>query len=196
MWSHSSTDTDSGDGQIFSIYADGAIATYNAVVTALVEEEKFRSYFIDLLARVPYTAFRWETPPLTATTTDQPFEFVVLSSPGLDLSADRSPFEDLFVQLEPGGVGSFPNLGGDATLIVPAPVDASSSYGHLGAFLRSAPSAQLHAFWILVGQAVRRRTGVRPLWLNTAGGGVSWLHLRLDDQPKYYVHVPYRNKHP
>jgi hypothetical protein len=29
--------------------------------------------------------------------------------------------------------------------------------------------------------------------LSTAGGGVDWLHMRLDDRPKYYRHLPWRD---
>ncbi|MFO1021395.1 MAG: hypothetical protein U0903_11970 [Planctomycetales bacterium] len=32
----------------------------------------------------------------------------------------------------------------------------------------------------------------KPVWLSTAGAGVPWLHVHLDDQPKYYSHAPYR----
>jgi hypothetical protein len=61
-----------------------------------------------------------------------------------------------------------------------------------GAFHRSAPHSQQHAFWIAVVQAVQARLGSQPLWLNTAGGGVDWLHMRLDGRPKYYRHLPWR----
>lgn len=37
-----------------------------------------------------------------------------------------------------------------------------------------------------------QRLGLKPVWLNTAGGGVPWLHIRLDDQPKYYRYQAYR----
>ena len=43
-----------------------------------------------------------------------------------------------------------------------------------------------------VGGAVQRRLGTKPVWLSTAGAGVSWLHVRLDDRPKYYGYAPYR----
>ncbi len=33
----------------------------------------------------------------------------------------------------------------------------------------------------------------RPIWLSTAGGGVAWLHVRLDSTPKYYGYAPYRD---
>ncbi len=34
--------------------------------------------------------------------------------------------------------------------------------------------------------------GHTPLWLSTAGGGVAWLHVRLDSRPKYYGYSPYK----
>jgi hypothetical protein len=39
-----------------------------------------------------------------------------------------------------------------------------------------------------------RRVGRQPVWLSTAGAGVAWLHVRLDDRPKYYGHGPYRQR--
>jgi hypothetical protein len=35
------------------------------------------------------------------------------------------------------------------------------------------------------------RVSTTPVWLSTAGAGVAWLHVRLDDRPKYYSHRPY-----
>ena len=43
-------------------------------------------------------------------------------------------------------------------------------------------------------QALLQRLGARPVWLSTAGGGVDWLHVRLDDRPKYYRHREWRQR--
>jgi hypothetical protein len=67
-------------------------------------------------------------------------------------------------------------------------------YGHLAAFVRGAPAEQREALWRTVGDALSRRLGAKPVWLSTAGAGVSWLHVRLDDRPKYYGHAPYRRE--
>jgi hypothetical protein len=45
--------------------------------------------------------------------------------------------------------------------------------------------------WRNVGETMQQRITDRPVWLNTAGGGVSWLHVRLDSWPKYYRFRPY-----
>ncbi|MDJ0803596.1 MAG: hypothetical protein QNI97_12050, partial [Desulfobacterales bacterium] len=102
-------------------------------------------------------------------------------------------FAEHFEKADVGGVVAFPNLGGDAILIAPCPVVARSDYGHLAVYLRNSHVRQQHLLWALVGAAMQRRISSKPVWLNTAGGGVAWLHVRLDDRPKYYGYAPYRN---
>ena len=194
MWQHQTRQLENPSGEIISIASQGVVLSYAEVLDLWVADEAFRNYFMRTLADTPYRAFRWETPPLRRSSLDQPFEFAVLRSPELDRAADRVTFAGLFATMEPGAVGEFPNLGGDALLIVPSPVDETSVYNHLGSFLRSAPYSQLHSFWKMVGTAVIGKISAQPLWLNTAGGGVSWLHVRLDQQPKYYVYRPYSIK--
>ena len=90
------------------------------------------------------------------------------------------------------GVVSFDNLRGDARLVVPAPMADDTVYNHLAQFARHAPSAPQDALFRAVGEHMQQRIVRKPVWLSTAGAGVSWLHVRLDDRPKYYGHAPYR----
>ncbi len=138
-----------------------------------------------------FTAFRWETPPVASATLHRPFEFVLRDSPGLAVRPDPKPFAAHFGA---GDVATFPNLGGDAVLVVPCPRGPAGHYAHLAAFARGVPEGQRHALWAAVGAAMTRRVGTRPVWLSTAGAGVAWLHVRLDDVPKYYGHAPYRDE--
>ena len=78
------------------------------------------------------------------------------------------------------GVVVFDNLGRDALLVVPSPVDASVDYRDLAAFLKDAPSSQKHALWRTVGRYIHKRIGNLPLWVSIAGGGIAWIHIRLD----------------
>jgi hypothetical protein len=77
-------------------------------------------------------------------------------------------------------------------MIVPCPAGPQSAYSHIGAFVRSAPEQQRHALWRRVGSAMQPRLSPTPVWLSTAGAGVPWLHVRLDDRPKYYGVATYR----
>lgn len=165
--------------------------SYAGFLRALAEDESFRELVQGEMRAAPYVAFRWETPPLDSTNIQQLFECRLHDSPELDVPADPNDFKTYF-QTDTEVV-SFKNLGGDATLIVPCPIAQSTNYSHIGAFHRSATLCQQHALWITVANVALAKTGPQPLWLSTAGGGVDWLHMRLDKRPKYYRHLPWRN---
>ncbi|GJM41756.1 MAG: hypothetical protein DHS20C20_20380 [Ardenticatenaceae bacterium] len=155
-------------------------------------DEDFRSFFISLLAAAPFDAYFWETPPITKSLLERPFEFVIVNAPQLArVSADRQAFAKYFI---PEPVVDFPNLGGDAHLVVPCPQAPTDAFTHLSVFCRSAPLNQQHQFWQRVGLAVTNAVGERPLWVSTSGLGVYWLHVRLDSRPKYYTYHPYRER--
>ena len=132
-------------------------------------------------------------PPVTSATAGRPFEFVLLDAPFLSQPPDARTFADHFARdHDDTGVVVFDNLGGDATLVVPTPPDASADYSHLAAFVRNSGGERQHALLRALGAAAQRRLDDRPVWISTAGGGVAWLHVRLDSRPKYYGHEPYR----
>jgi hypothetical protein len=178
-------------GLRFAVERDSQPTTFDDVVFAWQADEGFREWFNSLLADVPFTAFRWETPAVTTATIKRPFEFVILDAPGLARRPHPEAFARHFAGTE-AAVVAFANLGGDALMVVPCPIADSSAYGHLASFVRFAPRSQRHSLWQLVGETMARRIGHKPVWLSTAGAGVSWLHIRLDDRPKYYGFGPYR----
>lgn len=112
----------------------------------------------------------------------------------LELCRDPDPtsFEEHFDAADED-VTSFPNLSGRSQMVVPLPGNQHSAYPHLAAFTRSAPAAQQRNLWQRVGREFVERIGTEPVWLSTAGAGVAWLHVRLDDRPKYYSYEPYRS---
>src|SRR5262245_1321111 len=191
MWGFRSEELSGTRGLHYSIERDARPAPVSEVLDSWRVDAGFRALFNARLADVPYSAFRWETPPVTSATLSRPFEFVVLDSPGLAQSPDAGAFAEHFAAGE-DGIATFSNLGGDAVLVVPCPLAEPSAYGQIAAFVRLAPEPQRDALWRRVGEAMTRRIGTKPVWLSTAGAGVSWLHVRLDDRPKYYGHGPYR----
>jgi len=191
-WSARSRRLDGGRGIEVELELEARPASYAQVLQAWRDDPEFRGFFSQLLAEAPFRAFRWETPAVTGATADRPFEFVLIDSPWLDGRPDPADFAGHFAGAGDRTVLAFSNLGGDAVMVVPCPLGPRSAYGHLAAFVRQAPAAQVQALWRCVGVAMARRLGVAPVWLSTAGGGVPWLHVRLDDRPKYYAHAPYR----
>lgn len=181
--------------------------TWADVIDLWRTDRSFQLQFTKALAGAPHPAFLWETPPLThAQRHAIPFECVAVPSHHLaSISADPRPFSRF---ITPGrGTGravSFDNLRGDAHLVVPCENEeavrrsdapgALDMYAHLAVFVRSCTDEQAAALWSAVGTAVDsalRSRGSAPTWVSTHGLGVSWLHVRLDTQPKYYHHQPY-----
>jgi hypothetical protein len=193
MWTPRCEQLSDGRGLRFVIDLDASPISYEEVLKRWQHDAGFRAFFMTLLVESPFSAFRWETPPITAATVSRSFEFVLWNSPALERPPDPSAFAthygDAGAEI---GIVEFANLGKDATLVVPCPYGPPAAYGHLAAFVRQAPENQKHALWEVVGKAMERRLGDLPVWLSTAGAGVPWLHIRLDDQPKYYIYKPYR----
>lgn len=150
----------------------------------------FRSFYNALLVASPFRAYFWEHPPLCKGTFDQPYEFVLVESRALEaVQADQQSFKSFFTTAEK--VVSFPNLRGDAQLIVPTP-ESDQGYPHLAQFCRSAPESTIDQLWQKTGQLLNERMEEENRWLSTSGLGVHWLHLRWDRRPKYYTYNPYR----
>lgn len=193
MW-QTNTESES-NGRIIKIAIDesGSRLRFSDVLTLLCDSADFRHYFTEQLSSVPFNAFRWETPPVTTTSIDRKFECVLIDSPGLLKMPDVAAFSNYFKShTVDDGVAVFPNLGNDAIMVVPCPVATDSAYGHIGAFLRNAPEHQRHSLWQTVGKVMASCLSAKPVWLNTAGAGVAWLHIRLDSRPKYYNYLPYK----
>jgi hypothetical protein len=172
---------------------DSRALSFREVIQLWQENAQFREYFTTLICQSPFDAFFWETPPVTKQTLDRAFEFVLVEGTSLSqLEPDHSPFASHFASRPSEEVLTFPNLGGDAILVVPAPLADECTYTHLARFLREGPRSQVEAFWRSVGLAMQASISSAPTWLSTAGMGVSWLHLRLDSRPKYYRYEPYK----
>lgn len=139
--------------------------------------------------------FFWETPGLIGDDLDSVFECVTIASPTLAAArADMTSFALKVARISNGNqVSVFPNLRKDATLIVPNDVDGKANYAHIGAFVRTASSVQIENLWAAVAEVLcSYLADGRRFWLSTSGLGVPWLHVRIDDSPKYYSYEPYR----
>ena len=128
-----------------------------------------------------------------------PFEFALVQDDSLyhfANYADAYTFAEQF-QLCPDNpyASVFANLGGDATLVIPKNDGGDKNrYGHLAAFLRRAPVQQVAAVWKTAAETYGKQPteSSQAIWFSTAGGGVRWLHFRLDQRPKYYRYNAFR----
>lgn len=192
MWTTRTAQLHNDRGIKVAVDFDSSPISYLQVLRLWQQDPDFRAWFNRQLADTPFDTFRWETPAVTTATVNRPFEFVLLERSELARDPDPDAFAEHFGGAGAAEVVEFPNLGKDAIMIVPCPRGPLSAYSHLGVFVRQAPEPQRQALWERVGTAMQRRLDAKPVWLSTAGSGVAWLHVRLDDRPKYYSYVPYR----
>lgn len=156
----------------------------------LIQSAAFRAALTRRLRLDPEPAFYFECTPRFPGT-DPIFRFVLVPAPALiSRRVDARAFAKHFASGS-GLSRTFKNLRGDSTLVVPAPEQSDASFGHLASWLRVASDLQADTVWCAVGAAIGHWSS-GPLWLSTSGGGVAWVHIRLDPRPKYYKHAAFR----
>lgn len=161
----------------------------------------FTALFHEALREADFAAYFFEAPHLTASTLGRrDFEFILRGSQRLEgARPDARAFAEHLTPCSQRGTAAavFENLGGDAMLVAPCPRVQNRAYTHLANFVRHAPEEQVLGLWAEVGAAAAARIqqhGERPVWLSTSGLGVYWLHVRMDEHPKYYTYQPYVNE--
>jgi len=176
----------------YRVREHGTNLSFQQCFTKFQSCPEFADWYTESLAAFEADAFYWELPPLTRSSLDDDTRFVLIDAPMLArLPVDPSPFAEHFDNNAVKDVIVFPNLGNDAMLIVPTPRGPLDDYPHFAAFLRKADREQVRSLWRVTAETVLKHVSDKPTWVSTAGGGVYWLHLRLDSRPKYYQHRPY-----
>lgn len=176
--------------------AEGRALTWEQVLADLLTAGPAARELERAITSVPWSGVFWECAPVVGRALDVPFRWVVLESAAVArLRASPRAFAEPMAVAPSGPVAVFPNLGRDALLVAPRPGGDGELGGHLVDFLRTANGRRRRAFWQAVAAACLERLSSRPdrpTWLSTSGLGVPWLHVRLDDRPKYVSWEPFR----
>ncbi len=183
----------SKDGQVtkIKISANGIVLKFPQVFSLWEKSEAFQIFYNNTLASSKYPGFFWEIKPMNQHWENETFEFVLINSAALPkIFANPQPFQEHFQTTD--SIITFPNLGGDAQLIVPTPISDQTNYPHFAQFVRNAPDLQKNKLWEIVSLEYQKRLNEKPQWLSTSGLGVYWLHLRIDSRPKYYHFQEYK----
>lgn len=180
-------------GDAHCVRRDGQQLRWSELRVGLEREPHVRAVLTEAIRSYDAEALYWECTPWKPDA-DPLFEMMIIPTRAMVKRATNgAAFEEHF----DGSalVHTFPSLGRDAELVVPAPLGRTDTFGHLASWIRSADEQQVDALWIAVGNAIAEWNAQDrgTLWVSTAGGGVPWLHVRLDSRPKYYKHAPYRS---
>ncbi|MEO1434713.1 MAG: hypothetical protein AAFV80_04205 [Bacteroidota bacterium] len=177
----------------YQVLADGQVMTNIEVLQAFETHIHFRQTYSNLLADCPFASIFWECAPMARSNQNEYFEFILLDCPAVgQLNPFDAAFREKFNESEDPLVAVFKNLGRNATLVAPKPLDPSDDFAHLLNFVRTGTAEQIDHFWLKVGETMLEVLNEHPIWLSTSGLGVYWLHVRLDSRPKYYQYLPYR----
>ena len=158
--------------------------SFDEVLGLFENDQDFRNQFLRILEGIPFQNFNIECPSIKIDDINKSFEFVAVNSDRLEgLKPNSNAFEEHFIEDELTAI--FENLGGDAILLSPKP-DNGKAFTHLRLFLINASEAAKHDLLIALGEITTANLRNEPIWINTSGFGVPWLHIRIDDKPKYY----------
>lgn len=184
-----------GELQKFKIKRLGTELTYKEVLLLWESDLEFTDFYINIFKSCGYASYVFEMPPISNGSLHQVFEFVILKTPTYWTTPDTQTFSDFFDKdAQNHGVVSFLNLGQDAMLVVPSPLREGVNYSGLAEFYRDSPIEQQRALWKETAQQIKLKLSNRNTWVSVAGGGVAWLHIRLDDKPKYYRYTAYTKR--
>ena len=156
--------------------------------------------------------YYWECAPVKSASLGARYEHVVKDKGARrGGAADEGAFAEHFDAARNAGkiVATFRNLGGDAKLVSPLPDalnhrrrgrcmhDFISGWGGFeGDEGDDRDERVVHETIRAVGAEVKSillsGTSEDPVWVSTNGDGVAWLHVRIDERPKYYAYAPYR----
>ena len=144
MWTLQSKTLSSNQVLQYQILQDGKVMSFEEVIVHWKNTSIFRAFYNGILADAPFEAFFWEVLPITKDGLQGDFEFVLVNSSTLTrIRANPRPFQEHFENYPSKEVISFPNLSGDAQLVVPAPQIAVKNYTHLAKVVRNAPDSQI-----------------------------------------------------
>jgi len=187
---------DSRTEKVVFIYREtGVQLTWGDVIREMAKDDDiFGCFFSQAIAYSPFLHFFWECPKMRSL--NENFEFVTVKNPKRFAPASRDAFEEVFAAKKKEAENwadvkaiAFENKDGSSQLVAPTQrLNRLEPYGSISLFVRRAPEEQQVAFWRLVFKSLSNRLSSSPngIWLSTSGLGVPWLHVRLDQKPKYY----------
>ncbi|MFK7934089.1 MAG: hypothetical protein AB8G22_11320 [Saprospiraceae bacterium] len=177
----------------FKLKKGDAYLSFSDVFTAWKTDDDFIHLYVAAIKKLNYQAFYWEHPALKSEFLSCDYECILQRSKPLEtLKSNETAFKKYIHNALL--VEDFRNLGKDARLVVPTKRKEGEIYNHLGRFMRFADADQIVAVFRRVGEiAVDEIKQRETVWLNTAGLGVIWLHIRFDTRPKYYKTSKYRD---
>lgn len=143
-------------------------------------------YLVDKLKHIPFKYYMIRA-PLSIKTGKFRFNVIDKTKKLSKMKQDTKTYKKYFKNRK--DVAVFMNLTNDAKLIVPKYLKNISrrTYLNISTFSRNAPiKQQIHLWEEVFKQLKKCHKNNKDCYLNTHGLGIGWLHIRIDEVPKYY----------
>ena len=129
MLMYTTTTVDIPAGRQYRLLENGSPMPFRRFFELLGTGDDFADWYTAQLAAFDAEAVYWELPPLTAGTIDRDTEFVLIEAPMLArFPPEPAPFSSYFDRAPDEDVIVFPNLAGDAVMVVPCPRGLDEHY--------------------------------------------------------------------
>ena len=181
------------DKNTYRLFRDGENLSYMQVFELLAAGDSIIETMTNFLVDWNQDFF-WEHPQVSSDNYKSNYEVSVIPTAAFDDRVENfSPFKSKFKITDQ--VKVFHNLRKDSLLIVPNTNEASDqNFITLRKFLQTAPNSLITRFWKTIGETMIEQISKNTdyCYLSTHGLGVLWLHVRIDQQPKYYHTKKYK----
>lgn len=188
-----------GDSHIvYRLVKDKYILTYNDFFEINAEITKILYDIILILNTINFDTYYLVFNPVSLNTlSDTIFEFVIIKTTGFLDKTDIITFGESNLNTNSNDIYTFYNLSKTSLLISPCYNHNYNMniYNNIGTFMRSSNTEQQYLLFKTVFTQYYCQLKEDPtkyLWLSTHGKGVGWLHIRIDDSPKYITYPSYR----
>ena len=184
---------------IYRIISNKKFLTYKNFYNLIKISPKLINDIISILKTSPFESYYLEFNPVSWNLlAERCFEFVITKTTGFIIKTDMMTFGETNINTNSNNIYTFPNLSKKSILVSPCYNHNYNIniYNNIGTFMRSSNLEQQFllfstVFAELLTQLKKNKNNF--LWLSTHGKGVAWLHVRIDDNPKYISYQPYKN---
>jgi len=181
------------DENTYQLSRDGENLSYIQVFELLTAGDSLTEIMTNFLVEWNQDFF-WEHPKVSNDTCKSNYEVSVIPTDAFNNREENfDPFKSKFKITDQ--IKVFHNLRKDSLLIVPNKNEVSDqNFVTLRKFLQTAPKSLIKKFWKTVGETMIDQISKNSdyCYLSTHGLGVLWLHVRVDQRPKYYHTKKYR----
>jgi hypothetical protein len=184
---------------VYRITKNKNYLSYENFYESIKSSEKLINDIITILKSITFESYYLEFNPTSWNSlANTIFEFVIIKTTSFTNKTDIITFGESNINTNSNNIYTFYNLSKSSILISPHYNHNYNIniYNNIGTFMRSSNLEQQFLLLAIVFTQYLvqlKKNQNKLLWLSTHGKGIGWLHVRIDNSPKYISYQPYKN---